>query len=369
MRVIIAAGGTGGHLYPGVALAREFVRQDPETEMIFVGTTRGLETKVLPREGFELVTIKASGVMGKGLRDVVRGVTAVPVGVAQCLKLCRTRRPDLVIGIGGYVTPPLIGASFLLGVKRVLVEPNAHPGVANRLLSPLANLVFVSFPETFRVFGAAKARLLGTPIRRDFAAGARETIEGASSEAVDRMPALLILGGSQGSRAINRAVTSAVPTLLARYPQLRVIHQTGERDFEEVSGAYKERSFPGSIPQVTPFLYDMPRTFKQAGLIVSRAGATTLAEITASGKPAILVPYPYAIHGHQERNALVLERAGAAVVMHEEVLTGDLLARQVLNLIENPARLKTMSECSLALGRPDAAERVVAACRELVGRA
>ena len=366
MRVIIAAGGTGGHLYPGVALAREFVRQAPETEMIFVGTIRGLETKVLPREGFELVTIKASGIMGKGFRDVVRGLTAFPVALAQCLALCRARRPDLAIGIGGYVTPPLIGASSLLRIKRVLVEPNAYPGAANRLVSPLANIVFVSFSEAVRFFGAAKARLVGTPIRRDFVAKEGETTERACSGDADLLPVLLVLGGSQGARSINTAMMAAVPTLLARYPGLRVIHQTGERDLEEVSGAYKGRSFRGPAPEATAFLYDMPQAFRQASLIVSRAGATTLAEITASGKPAILIPYPHAIYGHQERNARVLERAGAAVVILDQGLTGERLATAVSNLIEDPAQLRNMSACSRALGRPDAAERVVAACRELV---
>jgi UDP-N-acetylglucosamine--N-acetylmuramyl-(pentapeptide) pyrophosphoryl-undecaprenol N-acetylglucosamine transferase len=367
MRVIIAAGGTGGHLYPGVALAHEFVRQAPETEMIFVGTARGLETNVVPREGFELVTIKALGIMGKRFRDVVRGLTAVPVGLAQCLALCRTRRPDLTIGIGGYVTPPLIGASTLLGIKRVLVEPNAYPGAANRLLSPLANLVFVSFPETFRSFGAAKARFFGTPIRRDFIVESGEMTQRPSSGYP--MPTVLILGGSQGSRSINRAAVGAVPALLESYPSLRVIHQTGERDFEEVSAAYKERSLSGSALEVRPFFYDLPRLFRQAGLIISRAGATTLAEITACGKPGVLIPYPHAIYGHQERNARALERAGAAVVVLDEELTGGRLAGEVSNLLGDPPRLRKMSESSRALGRPDAAERVVTACRDLIAQA
>lgn len=369
MRVIIAAGGTGGHLYPGVAIAREFERQLQPSEIIFVGTTRGLETKVLMREGYELVTIKARGIMGKGPMARILGLAVTPVGLAQCLALCRRRRPDLVIGIGGYTSPPLIEAAFLLGIKRALLEPNAYPGVANRVLSPLANLIFVSFAEALPFFDTAKTRVVGTPIRRAFL----EAIpSGEVTPVAGRGPCLLILGGSQGARTINRAMTAAFPILLQSHPDIRVIHQTGERDFEEVAAAYRAtlQTLGSAVvePEVAPFLFDVPRAMKQADLIISRSGATTVAEITACGKPSILIPFPHAIHGHQERNARVLVTAGAAEMMLDDSLGGEVLAKTIAAILHDPDRLSEMARQSHALGRPDAAEQVVHACRELAGR-
>jgi UDP-N-acetylglucosamine--N-acetylmuramyl-(pentapeptide) pyrophosphoryl-undecaprenol N-acetylglucosamine transferase len=365
MRVIIAAGGTGGHLYPGVAIAREFERQLQGAEIIFVGTRRGLETKVLPREGYELVTIEARGIMGKGLIGGILGLAVTPLGLARCLALCRTRRPDLVIGIGGYSSPPLVAAALLLGIKRAILEPNAYPGMANRLLSPLANVVFVSYAEALPFFEIGKTRVVGTPIRRAFL----ETTPSPERPPA-RDPLLLVLGGSQGARSINRAMTSAFPILVRSHPGLRVIHQTGERDVEEVTAAYRAavQKIGSSVaePEVAPFLFDVPRALRQADLIVSRSGATTVAEITACGKPAILIPFPHAIHGHQERNARVLEHAGAAQVIVDQRLNGDVLAQGVSALLDDRARLAEMGRHSHSLGRPDAAERIVAVCRELV---
>ena len=368
MRVIIAAGGTGGHLYPGVALAREFERQVSGVEIIFVGTTRGLETTVMPREEFELVTITARGIMGKGMLGALRGLSVTPVGLVQCLALCRTRRPDLVIGIGGYTTPPLIAAAFALGIKRVVLEPNAYPGVANRLVAPLANLVFVAFADAVPFFGAHKTRVVGTPIRRAFLEDSPNPVEVGGNP---RQPVVLVLGGSQGARSINRAMAAAYPLLAQSHPGLRLIHQTGERDLDETRETYRTAiqtlgSACAGEPEVVPFLFDVPQAMKRADLIVSRSGATTVAEITACGKPAVFIPFPHAIHGHQERNARVVEQAGAAQVILDQQLTGEVLAAAIRELIENPSRLREMREHSRALGRPDTAERVVAACRKLV---
>ncbi len=380
MRVIIAAGGTGGHLYPGLALAREFERQVPGSETIFVGTAQGIETKVLAREGFELTAIKAQGVMGKGLAGAARGLAMLPIGLAQCLALCRKRRPDFVLGIGGYTSSPLILAAYLLGIKRAILEPNAQPGTANRVLAPFVNLVFVAFDETVAFFGGATTRVVGTPIRREFLEASISTREGPADAPPaptvetatpggrpSRKPTLLVFGGSQGARSINRAVVAALPTLIAVHPGLHVIHLTGDHDLDEIAAAYQPYRSMGQITaEVVPFLYDMPRAFRQADLIVSRAGATTVAELTACGKPAILIPYPHAIYGHQERNARVLERAGAAQVILDDGLTGEALANAIASLLTNPARLTEMGRRSKASGRADSAELVVAACRVLV---
>lgn len=360
MRVIIAAGGTGGHLFPGLALAREFERQIPGSELIFVGTAQGIETKVVAREGFELVTIKAQRVMGIGVAGAVRGLAVLPIGLAQCLALCRARRPDFVLGIGGYTSPPLVLAAFLLDIKRAILEPNAHPGMANRMLAPFANMVFVTFDDTVSFFGKDKTKVVGTPIRREF-------LEEPPLERPDRRPTLLVFGGSQGARSINKAMIAALPSLIEGHPGLHVIHQTGERDFEEVADAYRA-AWPSNRtqPEVVPFLYDMPRAFRQAVLVISRAGATTIAELAACGKPAVLIPFPHAIYGHQERNARVLERAGAAQVILDGGLTGAVLADAVSLLLADPARLAEMGRRSKALGRADSAEQVVIACRELL---
>jgi UDP-N-acetylglucosamine--N-acetylmuramyl-(pentapeptide) pyrophosphoryl-undecaprenol N-acetylglucosamine transferase len=371
MRVIIAAGGTGGHLYPGVALAREFARLEPGSETIFVGTDRGLETKVVPREGFELITITARGVMGRGMWGAVQGLAAVPVGLLQCLAICRQRRPDLAIGIGGYTSPPLVLAAFLLGIKRAILEPNVHPGVANRVLSPFADLIFVSFAATAPFFANGKTRIVGTPIRREFlespilaGEGPADAPPAPTAGSETRGFTILVLGGSQGARSINRAMIAALPALAAAHAGLSLIHQTGERDLEEVAAAY--RAYSSIQAEVVPFLFDVPRAFRQADLIVSRSGATTVAEITACGKPAILIPFPHAIHGHQDRNARILEQAGAATVILDDGLTGEMLAAAITTLFANPGRLAEMGRCSKGLGRADSAERVVMACRDLV---
>ena len=364
MNVIIAAGGTGGHLYPGVALAREFQRQEPGSEIVFLGTARGLEMKVVPREGFELVTIHAKGIMGKSLLGRLKGLGVIPVGLAQCLALCRKRRPDLAFGIGGYTSPPLIMAATLLGITRTILEPNAYPGAANRLLSPLAHRVFVSFAETMPYFGSDKVRIVGTPIRREF-------LEGVGAEVhmpPDAGPTLLVLGGSQGARSVNRAVVAAMPVLTARYPGLHIIHQTGERDYAEVKDNYTNVVRDENL-EVVPFLYDVANVFRRADLLISRSGATTVAEITACGKPAIFIPFPHAIYGHQERNAHVLEHAGAAAVILEAELTGDTLAQTILSLIADRPRLAEMARRSRSLGRSDSAEQIVTMCRQLVAGA
>jgi UDP-N-acetylglucosamine--N-acetylmuramyl-(pentapeptide) pyrophosphoryl-undecaprenol N-acetylglucosamine transferase len=255
-------------------------------------------------------------------------------------------------------------AAFLLGIKRAILEPNAYPGMANRVLAPLANVIFVAFENAKPLFGANKTQVVGTPIRREFLEAETGTLLGR----IDRRPTLLVFGGSQGARSLNRAMVDALPRLIAACPDLHIIHQTGEHDVNEVVEAYR-RLWPADRvrPEVAPFLYDMPRAVRQADLVVSRAGATTVAELTACGKPAILIPFPYAIYGHQEQNARVLERAGAAQVLLDGSLTGEVLARTICALLADPARVAEMGRRSKTLGRADSAERVVAICRELVG--
>lgn len=362
MNIVIAAGGTGGHLYPAVALAREFLREEPATGIVFLGTSRGIEGKVLAHEGFSLEHVIAKPVMGVGVGKAAVALLALPIGVWQAIRSLRARRAELVIGIGGYTSPPVLLAAWLLGVPRVILEPNAYPGMANTALSPIANLVFVAFEEAGKHFTRSKVRVVGTPIRRAFLEPAA-----AAAPAATGGRRLLVFGGSQGAHAINEALVQALPQLVQRGvgpAGLSVIHQTGEADHARVKEAY-ERT--GVQAEVVPFLFDMPRALRSADLVVSRAGAVTVAELTACGKPAILIPLPQAIYRHQERNARVLEAGGAAVVLPQEGLSGPGLARTIAELLGDADRLRAMSERSRALGKTDSAETIVRHCRALVG--
>lgn len=358
MRIVIAAGGTGGHLYPAVALAREFFRQDQTTQVLFVGTARGIESKVLPHEGFELQMIAAKPVMGRGWQQAVLACLSLPVAVRQSVAILRARRADLVIGVGGYSSPPVILAAWLLRIRRVLLEPNASPGLANKATGPLADLVFLSYGAAAGSFASAKVRVTGMPIRREFLES-RETARGDRGN----KQTLLIFGGSQGAHAINQAMVETLPHLRSLKDRLRIVHQTGEADCESVRAAY---AAAGLEAEVTPFIYDMPKVLRSADLVVSRAGAITLAELSACGKPAILVPLPTAIYQHQEKNALVMEQAGAAVLQRQSELTGTSLANQIAALLSDAGRLRSMGERSAALGRPDASETIVQMCRKLL---
>ena len=357
MNIVIAAGGTGGHLYPAIALAREFMRQEPKTDILFVGTQRGIETKVLAHERLDLVKITALPVMGLGLGRSLKGLLSLPRSVWQSLCVLRQRQADLVIGIGGYTTPPVIAAAAMLRVPRVILEPNAYPGMANRALGPMAHRVFVAFESAGRHFNGARVRLVGTPIRRAFLADiSRETTTRGRKT-------LLIFGGSQGARAINDAMIEALPRLAALKDRLTIVHQTGEADAARVAQAYHSS---GLVAEVLPFLFDMPCVVHRADLVVARAGAVTVAELTACGKPALLIPLPQAIYQHQERNARLMEAAGAVEVLLQGELTGLTLGSRIEALLSDPARLATMAANSHRLGRRDAAEVIVRDCRDLV---
>lgn len=358
MTIVIAAGGTGGHLYPAVALAREFLRRDSTTKVLFVGTARGLESSVLAHEGFELVLITAKPVMGKGLLGAVTGLCAMPVSLWQCLKLLRTRRADLVIGVGGYTSPMMVVAAALFGVTRVILEPNAHPGLANKAVGSFAQRVFLAFESAADSFARSKVRVAGTPIRTAFLEG----IQGSREQS--GLFHLLIFGGSQGAKAINTAVLEGLPELLTQIPHLTVTHQTGAADYARVAEAYRRI---GLTANVTPFLYDMPAALRQADLVVARAGAMTVAELTTCGKPAILIPLPSAIYDHQTKNAKVMEAAGAAVVLPQSGLTGQTLARTVATIVGDSERLRVMGGASLSMRRIDAAEVIVRECYALMG--
>lgn len=360
MNVVVAAGGTGGHLYPAIAVAREFLRRDPATQIVFVGTSRGIESTVLAHEGFPLDLISAKPLMGKHLLDRVRALGALPMSLWQSLWLLKRRRADLVIGVGGYTSPAVLLAAFLRRIPSVILEPNAYPGLANRVVAPFADRIFLAFESARQFFTQATVRVVGMPVRRAFldprpAGQGRLTAEG---------PHVLIFGGSQGAKAINQAVMEALPALRA-ISGLRVTHQTGTQDHERVAAAYREA---GLRAEVVPFLYDMPAVLRSADLVVARAGGMTVAELTVCGKPAILIPLPTAIYNHQALNAAVMESAGAAVVMPQSELSGSRLAGVMAAILHDPERLRFMSDKSAGIGRSNAAEAIVRECYDVMRR-
>jgi UDP-N-acetylglucosamine--N-acetylmuramyl-(pentapeptide) pyrophosphoryl-undecaprenol N-acetylglucosamine transferase len=360
MTIVIAAGGTGGHLYPAIALAREFLRRDPTTKVLFVGTTRGLESKVLAYEGFELALISAKPVMGRGVLDVIKGLCAMPISLWHCRRILRRRGAGLVIGVGGYTSPMMVMAAALTGVPRVILEPNAHPGLANKAVGPFVQRVFLAFSSAANSFSAGKVRVVGTPLRKDFLTQA----SAASARKATGRHQVLVFGGSQGARAINSAAIEGLPALLRQRTGITVMHQTGESDQARVKEAYDRIGVP---VDVVSFVYDMPAAINAADVVVARAGAMTVAELTACGKPAILIPLPTAIYDHQAGNAKVMEDAGAAIVIPQAQLSGEKLAQILTEMLDDSEKLRAMGAASLSLRRMDAAETIVRECYALIG--
>lgn len=360
MTIVIAAGGTGGHLYPAITLAREFVRRDASAKILFVGTARGIESRVLAHEGFELVLITAKPIMGKGFMDVLRGVLSVPIGIWQSLQILRQREANLVIGVGGYTSPTMLVAAAWKGIARVILEPNAYPGLANKAVAPLAQRIFLAFESAGISFDQQKVRVVGTPIRPEFlvqSSAPSDTIQPKGQH-------LLIFGGSQGAKAINSTVLEGLALLCERLPGLTITHQTGEADLERVTAAYRARSVPANV---VSFLYDMPAVLRTADLVVARAGAMTIAELTACGKAAVLIPLPTAIYDHQMKNARAMEAAGGAIVLSQAELNGAKLVETVFTVLSNPEQLRAMQKKSLAMRRIDAGKVIVDECYALMG--
>jgi UDP-N-acetylglucosamine--N-acetylmuramyl-(pentapeptide) pyrophosphoryl-undecaprenol N-acetylglucosamine transferase len=345
--VLIAGGGTGGHLYPGIALARELQRRDASTEVSFVGTAAGIEARVIPREGFGLDVIRVAGLKGKSLMARLRGLSLLPLSAVDAWRVISRRRPSVVVGVGGYSSGPVLALAALRRYPTLLLEQNAVPGLTNRLLAPLVGAAAVNFEEAMRFFPRT-GFVAGNPVRPEFFAP-------AAMEAHDGKVRVLIFGGSQGAHAINVALVAAAPQLAAAGLGLAITHQTGERDLALVRDAYHRA---GLDARVEAFLYEMDREMTQADLVVARAGATTLSELAAAGRPAVLVPLPTATDDHQRKNAEAFARAGGAVVLEERDLTGERMAAAVLALARDGARRERMGVAARTLARPDAAARI-----------
>lgn len=348
LKLIFAGGGTGGHLFPAIALAEEFKRRDPATEITFVGSRGGIEERVIPGYGWPLKLFNVEGVKRKRGLAAARALTKAAASTIEALKLLRAVRPDGVIGSGSYSSAPVVAAARLLGVKTAVLEQNAMPGLTNRALGKLVDRVYISFEESRRYFPGGRTILSGNPVRRDII-----------TKLEDRRRAerfsILVFGGSQGATAINAAFLDAIEFLTDIWNGLRVVHQTGQEGFEAASAAYKRKNLK---VEVFKFIEAMGEAYNSADLVVCRAGATSLAEITAAGLPSILIPYPFAADDHQTVNARALEKAGAAVMIRQDGLTGAVLAGEIRRLYNDPQAMKSMRERSKALGRPRAAQEI-----------
>ena len=347
MKVIIAGGGTGGHLFPGIAVAREIQRRGAGSSILFVGAEQGIETKIVPKEGFELRTLPLGGIKGLGAVRQVRNLMGMVNGVLKARQILHDFKPDAVIGVGGYASFPMLTAAVIAGSPRIIMEQNAVPGLANRVLGKWVDFAAVTDARTESYFGK-RAVVTGNPIRPEF--------KSISPKAHLAPYTILIFGGSQGAQSINRAVVDALDDLAHWKSQLRFVHQTGERQLEEIKRAYAAKGFEADV---RTFFNNFYEQYAAADLIVSRSGATTVAEIKAAGRAAILIPFPFASDDHQMKNARAMAEEDAAVLISNSELNGKRLAETILELIGNQERLKEIETNARRIAILDAEQRIV----------
>jgi UDP-N-acetylglucosamine--N-acetylmuramyl-(pentapeptide) pyrophosphoryl-undecaprenol N-acetylglucosamine transferase len=356
MRVLIAAGGTGGHIYPGIAVAQEIMRRDANSKVHFVGTARGLETRLVPQAGFELSLIDSAGLKNVSLGARVRGLAILPKSLVSARRVMLAFQPDVVVGAGGYVSGPVVLTAALTNRPTMVMESNALPGWTNRVLARFVDRAAVSFEQALPYF-RGKARVTGNPVRREF-------FEIPPKRRKPGKFSLLVFGGSQGARAINEAMVAALPSLKDVPAMLRIKHQTGAADFEKVNAAYLDAGW-GEQADVRSYIDNMVADFAEADLVVCRAGATTTAELIAAGKASIMVPFPHAADDHQRKNAEALQSAGAARLILQHELSGERLAKEIEKLVQAPQELEQMEEASRKLAHGDAAAAAVDMIEEL----
>jgi len=357
MKCVIAGGGTGGHLFPGMAIAEAFLEREMGNEVLFIGTERGIESKVLAGGRFPLRTIRVSPLTGRSLRAKTSALGTIPGAIGEALSILKEFRPQVVLGVGGYASGPTLLAALLLGMKRAIHEQNLVPGMTNRLLKWVSQQVFVSFEESVKYFPAGKTRMTGTPVRKEFLA---KGLEKAGGERFN----LLVFGGSAGAQRINRAAMESLAGLEEVRPFTKIVHQAGRDEAEIVSRGYQQKGFDA---MVRPFFEDMADQIRAADLVICRAGASTIAELAICGKAAILVPYPHAARQHQLINAQKLADLGAARLIRDEALNGTSFADAILHLYRHPEERKKMEKAIRQMGHPRAAQEIVDRCYALVG--
>jgi UDP-N-acetylglucosamine--N-acetylmuramyl-(pentapeptide) pyrophosphoryl-undecaprenol N-acetylglucosamine transferase len=356
MKVLIAAGGTGGHIYPGIAVAQEIMRRDASSQVRFVGTARGLETRLVPQAGFELSLIESAGLKNVSLGARMKGLAVLPKSFVSTRKLLRQFQPDVVVGAGGYVSGPVVLTAAMTNRPTLVMESNALPGWTNRVLARFVDRAAVSFEQAVPYF-RGKARVTGNPVRREFFEIPRKQREPGKFS-------LLVFGGSQGARAINEAMVAALPRLGELPTMLRIKHQTGAADFEKVKAAYEDAGW-GERAEVRSYIDNMMADFAAADLVLCRAGATTTAELIAAGKASIMVPFPFAADDHQRKNAEALQAGGAARMILQKELSAERLATEITRLVQAPEELNQMEDASRKLAHGDAAAAAVDMIEEL----
>ncbi|MDH4225500.1 MAG: undecaprenyldiphospho-muramoylpentapeptide beta-N-acetylglucosaminyltransferase [Deltaproteobacteria bacterium] len=356
-KVLFAGGGTGGHLYPGLAIAEEFQRRVAGVRVEWAGSSYGLEARVIPQKGFVLHLLPVRGLYGVSWLKRLKVALLLPAAFLQCVWVLLRFRPHLVVGVGGYASGPMLAAAVVLGRVTVLQEQNAYPGMTNRILGRWVRRAFVPVAGLERIF--PRAEVVGNPVRRDILA-LRET-----PRPRPHPPQVLVLGGSQGARVINRAMMDALP-LLARWGHpVRVVHQAGPQQLEQVTQGYQGCTIPH---QVVPFLEDMAGALAASRVAVSRAGASAVAELITARLPSVLIPIPGTSGDHQLKNGRRVEQHGAGVVLEQHLLTGQTLAARLMDLLDHPEKLDRMEACSDSLFPGDSARRIVESCLELTGR-
>jgi len=361
MRLLIAGGGTGGHLFPGVAIAEELRARHPGAEVRFVGTRRGIEARVLPELGWELSLIEVSGLKTVGAAGTLRGLARLPRALWQARRIVREFRPDAVIGVGGYASGPVVLMARLAGVPTAICEQNSIPGLTNKILGRVVRAVFVSFEGSRRFFRPRKTVVSGNPVRRTLVAGLLDGTDPPSNLPAAEAGApvhVLVSGGSLGAVAVNPIAADAL-IAIARTTPISIVHQTGEKGLDDTVQRY---AAAGVAAECHAFIKDMAAAYQRADVIIGRAGATTVAELAITGKPAVFIPYPFAADNHQELNARELVDAGAALMFRQAELTSDTLAEALRPLIADPARRAEMGARMKARARPGAAATVIDWC-------
>ncbi len=353
MRVIVAGGGTGGHVIPALAIARE-LRSRYGAEVLFVGTRHGIEARLVPAAGFELRLIEVGALNRVDFATRLKTLFDLPGAVTTSAKLIREFRPEVMIGVGGYVSGPAMLAAGMMSVPALAFEPNVVPGVANRLVAPMVKAAAVHFEATCHYF--RNCHVTGVPVRGEFFK--------VATRGTDAQPTLLVFGGSQGAQAINRAVLEALPALMDVLPTIRIIHQTGEKDYANAQAVYLRTMISA---EVSPFIDDMPGAFARADLLLCRSGASTVAEVTAAGKPAIFIPLPTAADDHQTQNAATLAHANAARLLPQSELDTNRLVKEVVGLLADRPLLARMSEAAGRFAHPDAAAEIAALAVRVAG--
>lgn len=353
--LMIAGGGTGGHIYPAIAIAREYVAAKAGRSVVFVGTENGLEKTIVPNNGFPLEFITVAGIQGKSIAKRLAGAMKLPLGMLGAWRLISKYRPSAILGVGGYASGPVLMIGALRGYPTIIHEQNAYPGSTNRILAKFVRKIAVAFPEALPRLGRP-GEVTGNPIRREFFEALR-TVPAAGKRRI------LVFGGSQGSRIINNAMAEALLFLPRLKGSVEIVHQTGKADYERIAEAYRASAFPEA--RVTPYIDAMATELAAADLVVCRAGAMTLGELAAVGRAAILIPFAAATHNHQYENAKVLEAAGGAVVIPESELSPERLANSITSILSDPAKAKTMGESLKKLSSPDATAKIVKLIEEI----